>query len=149
MYGSCANMHENHKHTIIIMPSVSALKTVSNITTEKLSVAVQRGNCALIGPVWVLNNSVLPTCIALYVLFSPHYTSQCIIINISMKLTCFDKLKNDNFTHISTNPLNTRKLGRSRLNLIHVLQAFAGNFTQMYCSIICMHPKQVVYIFVS
>ena len=61
-------MHENHKHTIIIMPSESALKTVSNITTEKLSVAVQRGNCALIGPVWVLNNSVLPTCIALYVL---------------------------------------------------------------------------------
>ena len=71
MYGSCANMHENHKHTIIIMPSVSAMKTVSNITTEKLSVAVQRGNCALIGPVWVLNNSVLPTCIALYVAFFP------------------------------------------------------------------------------
>ena len=50
MHGSCTNMHENHKHSIIITPTVSALKTVSqNITTEKLSVAVQRGNCALIG----------------------------------------------------------------------------------------------------
>ena len=64
LYGSCANMHENHKHIIIIMPTASALITVSNITTERLSVTVQLGNCALIGLVWVLNNSVLPTCIA-------------------------------------------------------------------------------------
>ena len=59
-------MHENHNHTIVIMPTASALITVS---TERLSVAVQLGNCALIDPVWVLNNSVLPTCIALYVAF--------------------------------------------------------------------------------
>ena len=74
MHGSCTNMHENHKHSTIITPTVSAQITVSqNITTEKLSVAVQRGNCALIGLVWVLNNSVLPACIALYVAFVPLY----------------------------------------------------------------------------